>query len=97
MSLKSGKLTVPLRFMGSSKTYAESSIILVGTNGLTCSFKPGTIWTSKIREVSIGIEEYSIYMDSLRRCISFDAGDLDLPIGNAEKCLEIIEEAAGKL
>ena len=35
MSLKSGKLTVPLRFMGSSDNYTESSIIFSWcTNGL---------------------------------------------------------------
>lgn len=99
MSLKSGKLTVPLRFMGSSDNYTESSIILVGVPmDFTCSFKPGTRFgPQKIREVSIGIEEYSIYMDkSLEDASFFDAGDLDLPIGNPEKSLEIIEEAAGK-
>ena len=87
MSLKSGKLTVPLRFMGSSDNYTESSIILVGVPmDFTCSFKPGTRFgPQKIREVSIGIEEYSIYMDkSLEDASFFDAGDLDLPIGNPE-------------
>jgi agmatinase len=100
MSLKSGKLSIPLEFMGSSKNYIDSSIVLVGVPmDFTCSFRPGTRFgPQKIREVSIGIEEYSIYMDkSLDDASFYDSGDLDLPIGNVEKSLEIIEEAAGEI
>ncbi|TYQ15390.1 UNVERIFIED_CONTAM: agmatinase [Acetivibrio alkalicellulosi] len=100
MGLKDGSITLPTKFMSSTDTYEEASIVLVGVPmDFTCSFRPGTRFgPQKIREVSIGIEEYSIYMDrSLNDSFFYDSGDLDLPIGNVEKSLEIIEEAAGEI
>lgn len=100
MSLKSGNFTIPLGFMGSSKNYKDSSIVLLGVPmDFTCSFRPGTRFgPQKIREVSIGIEEYSIYMDkSLEDASFYDSGDLDLPIGSVEKSLKIIEKAAEEI
>jgi agmatinase len=48
--------------------------------------------------VSYGIEEYSFYQDKTMEDASFfDAGDLDLPIGNIEECLEIIGDAAKEI
>ena len=96
MSLKDGSITIPTKFMASTPTYEEASIVLVGVPmDFTCSFRPGTRFgPQKIREVSIGIEEYSIYMDkSLTDYSFFDSGDLDLPFGNVEKSLELIGEA----
>lgn len=100
MSLKSGKFTIPLGFMGSSKNYKDSSIALVGVPmDFTCSFRPGTRFgPQKIREVSIGIEEYSIYMEkTLGDSTFYDFGDLDLPIGDVENSLKIIEKAAAEI
>lgn len=100
MSLKDGSFTLPVRFMGSTETYAEASIILVGVPmDFTCSFRPGTRFgPQKIREVSIGIEEYSVYMDkSLTNYKYYDSGDLDLPFGNVDKSLEIIGAAAKEI
>ncbi|MDQ2085776.1 agmatinase [Herbivorax sp. ANBcel31] len=100
MSLKDGKSTIPLGFMGSSKNYIESSIVLVGVPmDSTCSFRPGTRFgPQKIREISIGIEEYSIYMDKSLENVSFyDSGNLDLPFGDVEKSLKIIEDAAKEI
>jgi len=100
MSLKNGKLTLPTRFMGSTENYEDSKIVMVGVPmDFTCSFRPGTRFgPQKIREVSIGIEEYSIYMDkSLDDYAYFDSGDLDLPFGNVERSLEIIGQAAKEI
>jgi len=100
MSLKNGKMTLSTKFMGSNESYEDSNIILVGVPmDFTCSFRPGTRFgPQKIREVSIGIEEYSIYMDkSLEDYAYFDSGDLDLPIGNVERSLEIIGQAAKEI
>lgn len=100
MSLKNGQLTLSTKFMGSKESYEDASIVLVGVPmDFTCSFRPGTRFgPQKIREVSIGIEEYSIYMDkSLEDYAYFDSGDLDLPIGNVERSLEIIGQAAKEI
>ena len=100
MSLKDGKSTLGLRFMGSRESYREASAVLVGVPmDFTCSFRPGTRFgPQKIREVSIGIEEYSAYLDkSLEDVNYFDCGDLDLPMGNVVGSLKMIEDAAGEI
>ena len=60
----------------------------------TVSFRPGSRFgPPRIREVSIGLEEYSPYLDrSLEDIEYFDAGDLLLPFGNAARWLDIIGE-----
>ncbi len=100
MSLKDGKSTLPTRFMASCPGYEEASVIITGVPmDFTCSFRPGARFgPQKIREVSIAIEEYSIYVDkSLSDYKFYDCGDLDLPIGDVEKSLKIIEEAASEV
>lgn len=97
MSLKDGRTTLDARFMGSTKCYEAASVVLVGAPmDSTCSFRPGARFgPRKIREVSIGIEEYSIYMNKDLADTSFyDCGDIDLPFGNVEGSLELIGEAA---
>ena len=52
-----------------------------------------TFCPNRIREVSIGLEEYSPYLDrELHEVPFFDAGDIPLPFGNAQKSLDLIEE-----
>jgi len=100
VSLKDGKSTLPTRFMASCPGYEEASVIITGVPmDFTCSFRPGARFgPQKIREVSIAIEEYSIYVDkSLSDYKFYDCGDLDLPIGDVEKSLKIIEEAASEV
>lgn len=100
MGLKQGDNTIPLKFMGSCELYDEASIIMVGAPmDSTCSFKPGTRFgPQKIRQVSIGIEEYSVYLDKSLDDVGFyDCGDLDLPFGNVEASLTLIGEAASEI
>lgn len=100
MSLKDGSSTLSTRFMASCGSYGEASVIMAGVPmDFTCSFRPGTRFgPQKIREVSIGIEEYSIYMDkSLDDVLFYDCGDLDLPMGNIEKSIDIISASAGEI
>ncbi len=96
MGLRDKSITLPEKFMASRDDYNDASIVLVGVPmDFTCSYRPGTRFgPRKIREVSTGIEEYSIYMDkTLTDSDFYDAGDLDLPFGNVEKSLEIIGNA----
>jgi agmatinase len=82
-------------FILSSDDYAASRAVIYGMPmDFTVSFRPGSRFgPARIREVSIGLEEYSPYLDrSLEDITYFDAGDLLLPFGNAGKSLEIIGE-----
>ncbi len=82
-------------FILSSDDYAASRAVIYGMPmDYTVSFRPGSRFgPSRIREVSIGLEEYSPYLDkSLEDITYFDAGDLLLPFGNAGRSLEIIGE-----
>ncbi|WP_314590801.1 agmatinase [Paenibacillus terrigena] len=87
-------------FICSSDDYENSKAVIYGMPmDFTVSFRPGSRFgPPRIREVSIGLEEYSPYLDkSITDMTYFDAGDLLLPFGNAARSLDIIGEFVGKL
>ncbi|TDF92180.1 agmatinase [Paenibacillus piri] len=80
-------------FILSSDDYEASRAVIYGMPmDFTVSFRPGSRFgPPRIREVSIGLEEYSPYLDkSLEDITYFDAGDLLLPFGNPARSLDII-------
>ena len=82
-------------FIGSHPTWEDAEVILYGMPmDWTVSYRPGSRFgPNRIREVSIGLEEYSPYLDrELHEVPFFDAGDIPLPFGNAQKSLDLIEE-----
>jgi agmatinase len=83
-------------WMGSSENFSESKWVMVGLpyDG-TCSYRPGARFAPEmIRLASWGLEEYSPYQKKdIADVKYFDAGDLDLPIGNKIKSLELINKA----
>ncbi|MGY3718105.1 agmatinase [Sutcliffiella cohnii] len=92
-------------FIKSHPSYEESKVVIYGMPmDWTVSYRPGSRFgPSRIREVSIGLEEYSPYLDrELEEVKYFDAGDIPLPFGNPQKSIDMIEEyidglmAAGK-
>ncbi len=92
-------------FIGSHPNFEESQVVLYGMPmDWTVSYRPGSRFgPARIREVSIGLEEYSAYLDrELDEVKYYDAGDIPLPFGNPQRSLDIIEEfvdqilAAGK-
>jgi len=100
MGLKDGKSTLSTKFMGSCESYEEANIVMVGVPmDFTCSFRPGTRFgPQKIREISIGIEEYSVYMNrDLSDALYYDCGDLDMPFGNVVGSLQLIEDSAKEI
>ncbi len=82
-------------FIGANEKFETSKIIMMGMpyDGTTTN-RPGTRFApQQIRLESIGIETYSpIFDKDLEDCRFFDAGDLELPFGNAQKVLDIIKE-----
>jgi agmatinase len=82
-------------FVGCECEYREADIVVFGApfDGTT-SYRPGTRFAPKaIRAESFGIETYSPYQDKdlndFRVC---DYGDLELPFGNTDRALTIIQE-----
>lgn len=84
-------------FMGGDTPYEDSNAIILGIPmDYTVSFRPGTrMGPLSIRNVSIGLEEYSVYLDrDLGDYAYCDLGDLSLPFGNVVKSLDLIEKAS---
>ncbi|MEH7095938.1 agmatinase [Neobacillus vireti] len=82
-------------FIKSHPNFEDSQVVLYGMPmDWTVSYRPGSRFgPARIREVSIGLEEYSFYLDrELEEVKYFDAGDIPLPFGNAQRSLDMIEE-----
>lgn len=84
-------------FIGCDAGYEEAQAVLFGAPfDSTTSFRPGARFgPAAMRVESFGMETYSPYqMRELEELSLFDAGDLDLPFGNAAAALGEIERAA---
>ncbi len=81
-------------WMGQNSDYRSSDIVMLGMpfDG-TVSYRPGSRFApEQIRLASWGLEEYSPYFDKhLEDCNFHDAGDLEFPLGNTVKSLEVIK------
>lgn len=87
-------------FIASQQNYEQSEVVLYGMPmDFTVSFRPGSRFgPARIREASLGLEEYSPYLDKeLAQVNVFDAGDIALPFGNAARSLDMIAEFVAKL
>lgn len=87
-------------FIGCDASYNEADTVIFGAPfDSTASFRPGARFASAaIRNESFGIETYSPYQNSdLADKKVFDAGDLELPYGNARRALKNIEEFTKKI
>ena len=82
-------------WMGQNPDYASSDIIMLGMpfDG-TVSYRPGSRFApEQIRLASWGVEDYSPYFDKhLEDCNFHDAGDLEFPLGNTKKSLDVIRQ-----
>lgn len=86
-------------FIGCDSEYEPAKIVLFGAPfDSTTSFRPGTRFASAaVRQDSWGLEVYSPYQDrELPPDTVFDGGDLELPMGSAQKSLAMIREQAGQ-
>ncbi|AGL03230.1 agmatinase [Desulfoscipio gibsoniae] len=87
-------------FMGAGSDYQAARLVLVGAPmDFTVSFRPGTrSGPQRIREVSVGLEEYSPYQQlDLKDYCYYDAGDVVLPFGHVPQSLNRLEDVVGKL
>jgi agmatinase len=91
---------IDTKFLGSCNDYNICDIVIIGVPmDFTCSYRPGTrVGPKKIREVSIGIEEFSFYSEkNILEFNYYDAGDIDLPFGNVQKSLNLVEKAIDEI
>ena len=73
---------------------ADGAVCILGAPfDSTTSFRPGSrFWPGAIREASYGLETYSPALGSdLEDCSFMDMGDLELPFGDPNPALELIE------
>lgn len=84
-----------MTFIGFDSEYKEADIVCFGCpfDGTT-SFRPGTRFAPDvIRMESYGLETYSPYMDKdLEEINIFDGGNVEMPFGNTERALNLIED-----
>lgn len=82
-------------WMGQNPEYETSDIVMLGLpfDG-TVSYRSGSRFApEQIRLASWGLEEYSPRFDKDLANVNFhDAGDLEFPLGNTYKTLEVIEQ-----
>ena len=86
--------------IGCEAEYDESSIVVFGAPfDSTTSFRPGTRFASQVmRGESWGLESYSPYQDlDLYDFNIFDGGEIELPFGNSEGALALIEDFSTKV
>lgn len=87
-------------FIGCDKSYNDAKFVLFGVPfDSTTSYRPGARFASKsIRAESYAIETYSPYQDKdMSETSIFDAGDLELPIGDTKAVLSQIEDFTEQL
>lgn len=82
-------------WMGQNPDYNSSDIVMLGLpfDG-TVSYRSGSRFApEQIRLASWGLEEYSPRFDKFLQDVNFhDAGDLEFPLGNTYKSLDLIRQ-----
>ena len=82
-------------WIGQNEDYASADIVMLGMpfDG-TVSYRSGSRFApEQIRLASWGLEDYSPRFDKHLEDVNFhDAGDLEFPLGNTYKSLDLIEE-----
>ena len=89
------------QFIGCDKTFEEAKVVLFGAPyDSTTSFRPGTRFgPNAMRMESFGIETYSMLLDKdiVDDTAVFDSGDIELPFGDQERSLAMIEERGAEI
>lgn len=87
-------------WMAQNPDYDKSDIVMLGLpfDG-TVSYRSGSRFApEQIRLASWGLEEYSPRFDKeLEDCNFHDAGDLEFPLGNTKKTLDVIRENVSQI
>ena len=83
-------------FIACDAPYADAKIAMFGAGSdSTTSFRPAPKY---MRAESYGMETFSPYQNrDMADCPIIDTGDLDLPFGDSESALKLIQERAEKI
>jgi len=87
-------------FIACDAAYENAKVVIFGAPfDSTTSYRPGARFGSAaIRHESYGLETYSPYLDrDLEDINVYDAGDLELPMGSAEKALNDISTMTAEI
>ena len=87
-------------FIACDAAYEDAKVVIFGAPfDSTTSYRPGARFGSAaIRHESYGLETYSPYLDrDLEDIKVYDAGDLELPMGSAEKALNDISTMTSEI
>lgn len=87
-------------FIACDTAYEDAKVVIFGAPfDSTTSYRPGARFGSAaIRHESYGLEIYSPYLDrDLEDINVYDAGDLELPMGSAEKALNDISTITAEI
>jgi len=87
-------------FIACDADYDDAKVVMFGAPfDSTTSYRPGARFGSAaIRHESYGLETYSPYLDKdLEDIQVFDAGDVELPMGSAEKALDAISALTAEI
>lgn len=87
-------------FIGAGESYEEAQAVILGVPmDFTVCLRAGSrLGPQAIRNMSYGLELYSVYQDKTLNNLNFyDAGDVMMPFGNVELSMQRIEAAAEKL
>ena len=85
------------KFIGCVDNFEDAKVVVFGAPfDCTSSFRPGSRFAPEVmRKESWGLETYSPYQDKELADVGlYDAGDLELPFGNAKKALKQIRQYA---
>ena len=89
------------QFIGCDVPFEDAKVVLFGAPyDSTTSFRPGTRFgPNAMRMERFGIETYSMLLDKdlLDDTSVFDSGDIELPFGNQEQTLAMIEARADEI
>lgn len=87
-------------FWGCDAEYTAADLVLFGVpfDGTT-SFRPGARFGPQaIRQESVGLETYSPYSErDLTDCAIFDGGDIEVPVGSAERMIALTKGHADRI
>jgi len=87
-------------FLGLEGAYTDASIVILGCPmDDTSSYRPGSRFAPRaIREGSQAIETYSPILNAdLEEVPLSDLGDLDIPLGNKERAMDLIARTARQI
>ncbi|MGA1843020.1 MAG: agmatinase [bacterium] len=87
-------------FLGLGGAYTHASVVILGCPmDDTSSYRPGSRFAPRaVRDGSLAVETYSPALHAdLEEVPLSDLGDLDIPIGNKERALELIARTARRI